>query len=270
MPDRSFLFHDRVSFGGALIAIAVVYLWLAAFPLKAGEPWAWWTLLASGITGFGSFLSYLGYGYLDTWHAVATVALLPCFIGGLWLSHQRVLTQPESSGEATSWASLFRSRAIAATRSRAGAGRFCLLLTAIGLIGAGLTILGVGMTEVFVPTDLTYMGMTRAELDAVNPRLIPLIAHDRAGFGGGVATAGLLLFACVWCGADSRSMWQGMLIGGIAGWGAAIGIHPIIGYIDGGHLGPALAGAALYFTGLALTRSSMMKGESQAIDQSAQ
>ena len=28
-----FMFHDRVSFGGALIAIAVLYLWLAAFPL---------------------------------------------------------------------------------------------------------------------------------------------------------------------------------------------------------------------------------------------
>src|SRR5271170_3115082 len=63
-----FMFHDRVSFGGALIAIAVLYFWLAEFPLAAGEAWAWWTLAASGIVGFGSFLTYLGYGYLDTWH----------------------------------------------------------------------------------------------------------------------------------------------------------------------------------------------------------
>src|SRR5688572_6275959 len=81
-----FMIHDRVSFGGSLIAIAVVYLWLAEFPLRAGEPWAWWTLLASGIVGFGSFLTYLGYGYLDTWHGTATLVLLPCFIAGLWLS----------------------------------------------------------------------------------------------------------------------------------------------------------------------------------------
>ena len=231
-----FMIHDRVSFGGSLIAIAVVYLWLAAFPLKAGEPWAWWILLTSGVCGFGSFLSYLGYGYLDCWHAVATVALLPCFIGGLLRTHQRILARPATNGAGTSRTSCFRLPTKVPWRSPAGAGRACLLIAATGLIGAGLSILGIGMTEVFVPSDLTYMGLTRAEVDAINPRLIPLIAHDRAGFGGGVATAGVLLFACVWCGAASRSLWQGMLIGGVAGWGAAIGIHPIIGYNDAGHL----------------------------------
>ena len=47
-----FMFHDRVSFGGALIAIAVLYLWLAAFPLKAGDAWAWWryVLVASWVS----------------------------------------------------------------------------------------------------------------------------------------------------------------------------------------------------------------------------
>src|SRR5215475_12776449 len=51
-----FMFHDRVSFGGALIAIGWLYLWLALFPLKAGEVWAWWVFCVSGATGFGSFL----------------------------------------------------------------------------------------------------------------------------------------------------------------------------------------------------------------------
>ena len=86
-----FMFHDRVSFGGSLIAIAVLYLWLAEFPLKAGEAWAWWTLLLSGVVGFGSFLTYLGYGYLDTWHGAATLVLLPCFVVGLSRSRRRVL-----------------------------------------------------------------------------------------------------------------------------------------------------------------------------------
>lgn len=253
-----FMFHDRVSFGGSLIAIAVVYLWLAAFPLKAGEPWAWWILLVSGVSGFGSFLTYLGYGYLDNWHAVATVALLPCLFGGLWLSRRCVFANAASIGVDTSWRTLFHGRAEMRWRSCAGAGRVCLLLAAVGMIGAGFTIQGIGVTEVFVPTDLTYMGMTRTQLDAINPRLIPLIAHDRAGFGGGVATAGLLLFGCVWCASPSRSMWQGMLIGGLAGWGAGIGIHPIIGYNDAGHLAPAVVGGGLYFVGLALTYSSMM------------
>src|SRR5215471_9390782 len=43
-----FMFHDRVSFGGVLIAIGLLYLWLEQVPLKAGEAWAWWTFLFSG------------------------------------------------------------------------------------------------------------------------------------------------------------------------------------------------------------------------------
>jgi len=31
-----FMFHDRVSFGGTLISVAVLYLWLAVFPLRQG------------------------------------------------------------------------------------------------------------------------------------------------------------------------------------------------------------------------------------------
>lgn len=44
----------------------------------------------------------------------------------------------------------------------------------------------VGMSCVFVPQDLSYMGLGVEELHALNPRLAPLIAHDRAGFGGAV------------------------------------------------------------------------------------
>jgi hypothetical protein len=252
-----FMFHDRVSFGGSLIAIAVLYLWLAKFPLKGGDVWAWWALLVSGMVGFGSFLTYLGYGYLDTWHGAATLVLLPCFIGGLWLSRRRVTETSTASGNDASWRCLLRPSACAHWRSVAGIGRGCLLIAAIGMIGAGLTIQFIGMTQVFVPTDLAFMGLTRDQLDSINPQLIPLIAHDRAGFGGGVATAGLLLFASVWCGTLSRSLWQVLLIGGIAGWSTAIGVHPVIGYTDAGHLAPAVAGAMLFFVGLALTRSTM-------------
>ena len=249
-----FMFHDRVSFGGSLIAIAALYLWLAEFPLKAGEAWAWWTLLVSGVAGFGSFLTYLGYGYLDTWHGAATLALLPCFVGGLWLSHGRVSEQSAAQGDDTSWRCLLRPSAGAPWRSAAGIGRICLLLVGLGMIGAGLTIQLIGMTRVFVPTDLEFMGLTADQIGSINPRLIPLIAHDRAGFGGGVATAGLLLLATVWCGTWSRSLWQALLIAGIAGWSTAVGVHPVIGYTDAGHLAPAVTGATLFFIGLILMR----------------
>jgi hypothetical protein len=247
------MFHDRVSFGGSLIAIAALYLWLAEFPLKAGAAWAWWTFLLSGVVGFGSFLTYLGYGYFDTWHGAATLGLLPCFVAGLWLSRRIVKAQSSANGADASWRSLFRLPSGLNWRSCRGFGIVCLLATACGMIGAGFTIQYIGMTRVFVSTDLAFIGLTRQRLDLINPRLIPLIAHDRAGFGGGVATAGLLLFSCVWHGGVSRSLWQALLIGGIAGWGTAIGIHPIIGYTDPSHLAPAIAGAALFFAGLAFT-----------------
>jgi dihydroorotate dehydrogenase len=43
----------------------------------------------------------------------------------------------------------------------------------------------VGMTRVFVPQDLAFMGLSAERLRALSPTLVPLIAHDRAGFGGG-------------------------------------------------------------------------------------
>jgi hypothetical protein len=64
------------------------------------------------------------------------------------------------------------------------------------MVLAGATILTVGMTRVFVPQDLAFMGVSIADLDAANPRLVPLIAHDRAGFGGGILSAGLTVAAC--------------------------------------------------------------------------
>src|SRR5947209_3685051 len=36
-----FMIHDRVSFGGALVAIGMMYLWLAVGPMARGERWAW-------------------------------------------------------------------------------------------------------------------------------------------------------------------------------------------------------------------------------------
>ena len=252
-----FMFHDRVSFGGALIAIAVLYLWLAAFPLRAGEAWSWWTLFVSGTVGFGSFLTYLGYGYLDTWHGAATVALLPCFVGGLSISRRLVISNDLERLQIRSWRTILLPHFDLKWRSRAGAGYLCLLIVSIGMIGAGFTIQFIGMTRVFVPTDLTFMGLSREQLDLINPRLVPLIAHDRAGFGGAVATAGILLFTSAWYGRASRSLWQALLIAGIAGWTTAVGVHPAIGYNDVGHLAPAVAGTILFFTGLTLTRPAM-------------
>lgn len=245
-----FMIHDRISFGGALVAIGLVYTWLALGALRRGEAWAWWLFLVSGLVGFGSFLAYLGYGYMDSWHGLATLALLPCFGLGLLAGH----------GEARKAGSLrqFHQQTRARWLSAHGMGRACLLGAAAGLALGGFTILLVGMTCVFVPEDLAYLGLDAADLHALNPRLVPLIAHDRAGFGGGVCCAGILIFTCVWCAPPSRSLWFALLLAGLAGFGTGIGVHPAVGYNNLVHLAPAVLGAVVYLAGLVLTFRPMV------------
>jgi hypothetical protein len=242
-----FMFHDRVSFGGVLISIGVMYVWLAEFPLKDGEPWAWWTLAASGAVGFASFLSYLSYGYLDTWHGIATLFLLPCFVLGMVLTFRTLPTLDPCVKVPTPFERW---------PSRACVGRVLLVLTGLGMVGAGFVILAVGMFWVFVPQDLTYIGLTRDQLDAINPRLIPLIAHDRAGFGGGLLSSGICVLSIGWKAPLTRSLWETLLLGGSAGFVCAIGVHYPIGYTDITHLAPAWAGFIVFVWSVFLLRGT--------------
>jgi len=251
----AFMVHDRATFGGVLIAIGTLYLWLAEFPLRRGEAWAWWTLLISGVVGFLSFLGYLGYGYLDSWHGVATLLLLPVFAAGLALSHRRL------RGDRSARALLTAGWRPATWRSVDGAGRALLLLTALGMASAGLTIQMIGVTRVFVPSDLTFMGLTTDQLRAVSPRLVPLIAHDRAGFGGGLISCGIAFGLAVWCGRPGPALWQALAIAGMAGFLCAIGVHYWVGYTDTLHVLPAVAGAAQFALGLVLSAPRMLRGD---------
>ena len=235
-----FMMHDRAAFGGALAAVGVLYLWLVAGPLAAGERWAWHTLLASGLVGFASFLTYLGTGYLDTWHGVATLFLAPCFAAGMGLV-RRTLGPADPTP--------IRERVQELTL-----GRGLLLAVAGGMTAAGCTIAAYGMTTVFVPEDLVFLGVGPAALHRVNPRLVPLIAHDRAGFGGAVACCGLALAGVALHARPTRALRQTLAVCGLLGFGPAVGVHFAVGYTDPFHLAPAVGGAALYAAGVALFR----------------
>jgi hypothetical protein len=230
-----FMFHDRVAYGGTLFSIGAGYLWLAAFPLKARQPWAWWALVFSGGLGFLAFLTYLGQGYLDSWHGVATLFLFPVFVAGIWrsrpspLSFRHVFTHaPEDEALAEKW------------------GRILLGACAAGLIMAGLTIAIFGMTTVFVPSDLRFIALNPAALRQISSNLIPVISHDRAGFGGGLCSMGSLLLFIARCADLNRSLVEIVAVMGFAGFGAAIGVHFVVGYVDFFHLLPAFLGFSIF------------------------
>lgn len=230
-----FMFHDRVAYGGSLLAIGTGYLWLAAFPMRTRSAWPWWALAFSGGIGFLAFLTYLGQGYLDTWHGVATLFLLPVFIAGLWRSRpqNRSLRSawtaiPEEQGPFVRW------------------GRILLGVCAVGLMLAGLTIAIFGMTTVFVPSDLRFIGLDTHALARISPSLIPVISHDRAGFGGGLCSIGSLLLFMARCAELNRSFVEIIAVMGCAGFGGAIGVHFVVGYVDFFHLLPAFLGVSIF------------------------
>ena len=241
-----FMVHDRASWGGAMAGIGVLYLWLVTFPLGEGEAWAWWTLAISGSLGFATFLAYLGYGYLDTWHGLGTMLLVPVFLFGLVRSRRLISEQLDIRGAV---------RALPPT-DRVGLGKLVILLGAAGVVMAGLTILWIGVSHVFVIEDTHFIGMSRAELDAISPRLVPLIAHDRAGFGGAVAVVGLTTFLSLLFAKPSRSLFQAIGLSGAISLTSAFAIHFAVGYTDLWHLTPVVLGAGSLITGLVLVASA--------------
>jgi hypothetical protein len=240
-----FMVHDRAAFGGTLLGLGVMYLWLTVFPLSRGEGWAWWVWMVSGVLGFSTFLAYIGYGYLDTWHGIGTLLLAPVFVAGMVLS-RRVAGGPGSLR------ALFAAGGWRAPLDRLAAGRMVLLVAAAGVTASGLVILRIGVGDTFVPEDLAYMGQSAEQIRAINPRLVPLLAHDRAGFGGGVATLGLTTFACLWCARPSRHLHQAVALAGSVSLGAALIVHIAVGYTDAFHLAPPVVAAAALLIGLAL------------------
>ena len=100
------------------------------------------------------------------------------------------------------------------------------------------------------PEDLAFIGLGRDVICGFNPRLMPVIAHDRAGFGGGLFSVGVLVTMIAIYARVTRSLVETLLMVGFCGFGAAIGVHYVIGYTNMFHVAPAWAGALVFFSGL--------------------
>ncbi len=236
--------HDRVAWGGSLFAVGVMYMWLTAFPLSQGKRWAWSTFGLTGVIGFASFASHLPTGYLDSWHGIGILLLIPVFAVGI--SRSRELVTETSLG--------FNDRLSAMTW-----GRRIVIASGAGLSLSAVVILVVGTTATFVESDLVFIGVESAQLEDISERLVPLVAHDRIGFAGGVLVSGLLISAIGLFG-DGRAARHAVAVAGLSGFGLALGVHFAVGYTDILHLAPAIAGPLVLFTGVALwTKDEQMR-----------
>lgn len=239
----SFMAHDRVSLAGSMLAVGILYVSLSLFGVRRGRRWAQLTILTSAFTGFGSFFLFLGFGYFDPFHAFVTAMLFPILLLSL---HSRlpppVHLEPPSLQEDRRW-------------RRGLWGQLLLIGQGAVLLTAGLVISSIAITSVFVAEDLEFMHTTAADLAAASPHLLPLIAHDRASFGGMLLSVGwAVLLPALWGWREGSAwLWWTLFLAGTAGYAPAILVHLVVGYTSLWHLAPAFSGAAFFALGLVLS-----------------
>jgi hypothetical protein len=238
-----FLQHDRITMAGTMVAIGALYTGLAVGGIRRGWPWAREVYLLSGAIGFPTLFYFLATGFVEVLHTATALVLFPMFVAGV----RRVPHAPR-------WR--LAPEGPERERRRALAGQLTLIVTGVGLFVGGAVISVVGLTGVFVPTDLAFLGADTQTLESVNPRLVPFVAHDRAGFGGALmaaAVAIVLLSAWGWRRGEAWVFWT-LAAAGAAGFLPVVVVHGAIHYTDFIHLAPVYLGIVMTTTGLLLAR----------------
>jgi hypothetical protein len=222
-----FLQHDRITMAGNMIGIGILYLALAQ-AMRQGYRWARRALAISGFVTFGSYFYFFGTGgFVEPLHTLVVVTLFPMLV----IAVCRRLPGPH-------WPPIVEGPE--PQRRRALWGQLLMIGIGGGLAGAGVVISTVGMTSVFVPTDLDFMDTHAEQLRSANTHLLPFIAHDRAGFGGALIGAGLaVLLISMWgFRRGQRWVWWCLLLGCAFGTVPALAVHFAVGYTHFEHLLP--------------------------------
>ncbi|WP_100333379.1 beta/alpha barrel domain-containing protein [Bacillus alkalisoli] len=243
--DRIMLFmaHDRMTLAGTMISGGIVYMQLAKYGVKRGLKWAKQAIDAAAIIGFLGIFAFIGYGYFDWLHLIFWLVLLPFFIAG-YVKTKNITGTPSSTNRKNHriWKmSLY--------------GQLAFVILGFSFVIGGIIISYIGVTSVFVSTDLLYICMSPEMLAEFNQNLIPVLAHDRAGFGSALLSVGLLVLMLALWGFQqgNRWVWWTFLIGGLPAFIAGIYIHYAIGYTTFIHLLPAYFALGLYFVGIVLS-----------------
>ncbi len=245
-----FMAHDRVTLAGTMLAVGILYLSLSIYGSRRGMHWAQRAMTVSAFAGFASFFLFLGFGYFDPFHAFVTAVLFQLLIMAVHcdLPVYRNSIGPELTNDRAWWLSQW--------------GQLIFIIHGAILIFAGCVIAGVGISTVFVPEDLEFMHTSADKLFQAHPRLVPLIAHDRATFGGMLIAVGVCVqLSSLWGFRRGHAwLWWALVTAGSVAYVATILIHWHVGYTSLHHLLPAYGGLLMIFLGGALSRSHLCGG----------
>jgi dihydroorotate dehydrogenase len=97
---------------------------------------------------------------------------------------------------------------------------FWALLLGMGMIAGGALAMILASTRIVLPYDESLCGMTRDQLIALNPRLLPFMAHDRVSLSGTMLSIGILYAALGWCAIRRGAHWAqvAVVVSAIAGF----------------------------------------------------
>ncbi|WP_404332402.1 dihydroorotate dehydrogenase [Mesobacillus maritimus] len=236
----SFMSHDRMALAGTMISGGIIYIQLARHGIKANLHWAKIAFHSAAIIGFIGIVLFIGYGYFDWLHGLFWLILLPIYY----------FSFKEGKGVKGSPTSCHGQNDKAWKYGLYGQLMFVILgfLIVIG----GIVISTIGVSKVFVSTDLTFLCMSPQMLENISQNLIPVIAHDRAGFGSALISVGLLvLMISLWGFRQGEGwIWNTLAIGAMPAFITGIGTHIYIGYTPFIHLLPVYLLVLLYILGL--------------------
>ncbi len=246
----SFMSHDRMALAGTMISGGILYIQLARHGIKYSLHWAKVAFHSAAITGFLGIFLFIGFGYFDWLHGLYWLILLPIYYFS-FKEGKRVTGSPCSHHGTND------------RRWQLGLyGQLLFIILGFSNITGGIIISTIGVSNVFVSTDVSYLCMTPEMLDSISTNLIPVIAHDRAGFGSSLVSVGLLVLMLSLWGfrKGERWVWNTLAIGALPAFIAGLGTHMYIGYTAFIHLLPLYFLCVLYVSGLILSYPYLKKG----------
>jgi dihydroorotate dehydrogenase len=84
---------------------------------------------------------------------------------------------------------------------------FWTALMGVGMLVGSILALWIALTRVVMPYDEAFCGISRAQLEQINERLIPFMSHDRVSLAGTMIAIGLLYISFSWFGSRRGEHW---------------------------------------------------------------